>query len=115
MSVPDSNDWIRKASDQVFRSVGMAAKRDLQKDPSGTQISQLVMQAQQLTDSIIRETVEYGPKDRRPACAEGCSACCHLHVVAHPMEVSNESFDISSKPIISMPKHGAVFDLPARF
>ncbi len=87
MSVPDSNDWIRKASDQVFRSVGMAAKRDLQKDPSGTQISQLVMQAQQLTDSIIRETVEYGPKDRRPACAEGCSACCHLHVVAHPMEV----------------------------
>ena len=87
MKVPDSNDWIRTASDQVFRSVGLAAKRDLQKDPSGTQISQLVMQAQQLTDSIIRETVEYGPKDRRPACAEGCSACCHLHVVAHPMEV----------------------------
>ncbi len=87
MNELDSNDWFRNASDQVFRAVGTAAKKDLQQDSYGTQISQLVQKAQLLTDSIIRDTVEYGPINHHPVCAEGCNACCHLHVVAHPMEV----------------------------
>ena len=80
-------EWLQNASEKVFRTTGNAALRDLQNDPEGKQLSQLVQNAHQLTDSVVREVVEFGPVTQRPACCEGCTACCYLHVVATPMEV----------------------------
>jgi hypothetical protein len=40
-----------------------------------------------MTDSIIRQVIEMEPEAQRPVCCEGCTACCHLHVVATPVEV----------------------------
>jgi hypothetical protein len=84
---PTSQEWIGQASEIVLRSASSAALNDLQNDPAGNSLSQLMHNAQRLADSVIREVVEHSPESIRPVCCEGCTACCYLHVVASPLEV----------------------------
>lgn len=84
---PTADGRLPDAAEKVFRTVGNAARQDLQHDHHGARIHELVQHAQQLTDAVIREVVEASPTARRPACCEGCAACCHLHIVVTSVEV----------------------------
>jgi len=82
-----ANKRLHDAADRVFRTVQNAARKEIEEDREGTNVNDLLAHANQLTDSVIREVVDAEPTTGRPACCEGCAACCHLHIVAFPVEV----------------------------
>lgn len=71
----------------MFETATASTRQALASDSLGIAIPQLVRDAQQMTESLVKEVIELGPVEQRPACRERCTACCFLHVVASPMEV----------------------------
>jgi hypothetical protein len=83
-----NSDALASAADAVFRTSATAMRGALrQVDREETQIPDVVANAHQLTDELALEIVSIGPAAERPVCCAGCTACCHLHVVATPPEV----------------------------
>jgi Fe-S-cluster containining protein len=73
--------------DYVFRHQVQAARAILSRGRSSQETLELAERAHHLTDRAILAVRNASLPSRRPVCQPGCSACCHLHVVAGPFEV----------------------------
>lgn len=79
---------LEGAADAVFRTSASAFRHAIL-DAAGvsSEISAVVGDAHQFTDHAVHTVTESRPVGERPVCCLGCTACCHLHVVATPPEV----------------------------
>jgi hypothetical protein len=87
MSGEQSQPSLSHVAKRVFLTAARAARDALSADQSGARVPDVVAEVHRYVDGIVQAAVQSGPDDERPACRMGCTACCHLHVVASPPEV----------------------------
>jgi hypothetical protein len=75
------------AAASVFRTAARASRDALSADPSGARVPDLVADAHRFVDQVVQDGLARSPANEHPVCCLGCTACCHLHVVALPSEV----------------------------